>query len=107
MMSYSSLTLERTPASDPEAPPMERTRLSSKGQIVLPKAVGAAKQWTEGTEFPVEIVADGVLLKPMRAFPPTRLDDVAASVRWRGRPRSLADMERAIAAGARAGRDRR
>ena len=59
MMSYFRLT-----ASPDGHPPMEKTRLSSKGQLVLPKALRDARNWGEGTEFVVESVADGVLLRP-------------------------------------------
>ena len=37
---------------------MDTTRLSSKGQLVLPKAIREADAWTEGTEFIVERVED-------------------------------------------------
>ena len=33
---------------------METTRLSTKGQIVLPKGIRAARAWEPGTEFTVE-----------------------------------------------------
>ncbi|MDQ2962698.1 MAG: AbrB/MazE/SpoVT family DNA-binding domain-containing protein [Pseudomonadota bacterium] len=81
---------------------MDTTRLSSKGQLVLPKAIRDADDWTEGTEFIVERVPEGVLLRPVRTLPPTRLDDVIGSAGYRGPARSLADMERAIAKGVRA-----
>ena len=48
---------------------METTRLSSKGQLVLPKSIRDADNWSEGTEFLVERVADGVLLRPLRPVP--------------------------------------
>ena len=49
---------------------MDTTRLSSKGQLVLPKAIHEADAWTEGTEFIVERVPEGVLLRPVRSLPP-------------------------------------
>jgi len=81
---------------------MDTTRLSSKGQLVLPKAIRDADDWTEGTEFIVERVPEGVLLRPLRPLPATRLEDVIGCVGYRGRARSLADMERAIAGGVKA-----
>ena len=33
---------------------METTRLSTKGQIVLPKTIRASRAWGPGTEFTVE-----------------------------------------------------
>lgn len=85
---------------------MDRTRLSSKGQLVLPKAIRDADGWTEGTEFLVERVAEGVLLRPARPFPPTRLEDVIGIARYRGPVVTVDDMARAIARGVKARRGR-
>lgn len=76
---------------------MEKTKLSSKGQIVLPRAIRAAHNWKPGTEFVVEEAEDGVLLKPLTPFPPTRIEDVAGMARYKGRRLSLKDMDRAVA----------
>jgi AbrB family looped-hinge helix DNA binding protein len=83
---------------------MDTTRLSSKGQLVLPKAIRDAGEWTEGTEFTVERVPEGVLLRPVRVLPVTRLEDVIGCTGYKGRARSVADMERAIAKGVKARR---
>jgi len=101
MMSYFRLT-----ASPDDHPPMEKTRLSSKGQLVLPKALRDARNWGEGTEFVVEPVADGVLLRPAQPFPATRLEDVIGSAGYRGRPVSLDAMGKAVAKGVKARRGR-
>jgi len=85
---------------------MDTTRLSSKGQLVLPKAIRDADNWAEGTEFTVERVAQGVLLRPIRALPVTRLEDVIGCAGYRGSTRSLADMEQAIVKGVKARRGR-
>jgi AbrB family looped-hinge helix DNA binding protein len=78
---------------------MDTTRLSSKGQVILPKAVREARNWQPGTEFTVEEVDDGVLLRPIKPFKPTTLDEVVGCTGYRGPARSLDDMERAIARG--------
>ena len=85
---------------------METTRLSSKGQLVLPKAIRDADQWSEGTEFLVERVAEGVLLRPLRPVPTTRLEDVIGSTGYTGPTRSNADIQRAVERGVKARRDR-
>ena len=41
---------------------MDTTKLSSKGQVVLPKSVRDQHGWGEGTEFVVESTAHGVKL---------------------------------------------
>jgi AbrB family looped-hinge helix DNA binding protein len=75
---------------------MDTTRLSSKGQVILPKAVRDARQWRPGTEFIVEERADGVLLRPMKPHV-SRLDDVAGRLKKSGqRARTVEEMDRAI-----------
>lgn len=76
---------------------MPTTRLSTKGQVILPKSIRSARAWLPGTEFSVEEAADGVLLRPAPLFPPTELDDVAGCLRYQGKAKSLAQMDEAIA----------
>lgn len=57
-----------------------RTRLSSKGQIVLPKSLRDAHSWVAGMEFTIESTTEGVLLRPAALFPPSELDEVAGSL---------------------------
>ena len=76
---------------------METTKLSSKGQVILPKAVRDARSWEAGTQFAVEEVADGVLLRPLRPFTATTFDEVFGCLRYKGRPKTLGQMEKAIA----------
>jgi AbrB family looped-hinge helix DNA binding protein len=75
---------------------METTRLSSKGQIILPKAVRDLHHWAPGTDFSVEDSGDGVLLRPIRTSRPTRLDDLVGSLAVKGVARSPAEMDEAI-----------
>jgi len=76
---------------------MDKTRLSPKGQVILPKAVRQAHGWPPGTEFSVEEFQDGVLLRPLRLFQPTRLEDVFGCLRHEGPAKTLQEMEEAIA----------
>jgi AbrB family looped-hinge helix DNA binding protein len=85
---------------------MEKTRLSSKGQVILPKAIRESRRWRPGTEFVVEDAADGVILRPTKPMPPSRLDEVARCLNYKGKPKSLRQMESAIAAETRARRAR-
>ena len=85
---------------------MDTTRLSSKGQIVLPKAVRESRKWPPGTEFRIEVFEDGIVLRPVKPFPAARLEDVAGSIRYEGPARTLEDMERAIGEGVKERRDR-
>lgn len=83
------------------------TRLSSKGQVVLPGFIRAARRWEAGLELLVEETRDGVLLKPARSTPGTTLKDVIGSAGYRGPAKSLAEMDRAIHRGVKARSDRR
>ena len=78
---------------------MPITRLSSKGQVIIPKTVRLAHHWEPGQELVVIDTGDGVLLKPKAPFPPSDLDDVAACLAFKGKTRSLEDMQKAIARG--------
>jgi AbrB family looped-hinge helix DNA binding protein len=78
---------------------MDTTRLSSKGQVILPKAVRESRNWQPGTEFTVEEVDDGVLLRPVKPFKPTTLEEVVGCTGYRGPAKTLDDMERAVARG--------
>jgi AbrB family looped-hinge helix DNA binding protein len=75
---------------------MEKTKLSSKGQIILPKPLRDARQWKPGTEFTVELVREGVLLKPVRPFPPTKIEDVSGFLKYTGKPKTIEEMDESI-----------
>lgn len=85
---------------------METTRLSSKGQLIIPKAVRDAHGWREGTEFTVEATRDAIVLRPKRLFPETTIDEVAGCLKYDGPPVSIEEMDEAIAREARARWDR-
>lgn len=75
---------------------MEVTRLSTKGQIVVPKSIRASRAWGPGTEFVVEETEDGVLLRPTVRFPATRLEEVAGCLRAKRETKTPAQMRAAI-----------
>jgi AbrB family looped-hinge helix DNA binding protein len=75
---------------------MENTRLSTKGQIILPKNIRTSRAWAPGTEFTVEETGDGVLLRPTGRFPETSLDQVAGCLRPRRKSKTVAQMHAAI-----------
>jgi len=77
----------------PEAP---TTTVSTKGQVILPKAVRQRRHWGPGTRLVVEDTPDGVLLKPVPLFAPTRPEDVAGMLAYKGPPKTLDEMDAAI-----------
>ncbi len=80
---------------------METTRLSSKGQVVLPSGTRASRTWKAGTEFQVVETSDGILLRPLPPFVPTRVDEVFGMAHYKGRRKTLAEMDAAVRAEAR------
>ncbi|ODU56542.1 MAG: hypothetical protein ABS99_05795 [Acetobacteraceae bacterium SCN 69-10] len=73
----------------------ETTRLSSKGQIVLPSSIRNAHQWKAGTEFQVQETQEGILLKPLAKQAASRIEDVAGCLKAKRRV-SLAEMDAAV-----------
>jgi AbrB family looped-hinge helix DNA binding protein len=76
----------------------QTTTVSTKGQVILPKAIRDRLKWIEGTRLTVEETEAGVLLKEAPVFEPTKPEDVAGSLRYKGRPKTIAEMDAAIAA---------
>jgi AbrB family looped-hinge helix DNA binding protein len=74
---------------------METTRLSTKGQIVLPKAIRTSRAWGPGTEFTVEATRDGILLRPASRSPETELDQVFGCLRSKRTSKTPAQMRAA------------
>jgi AbrB family looped-hinge helix DNA binding protein len=77
------------------------TTVSTKGQVILPKAVRDQKKWAAGTRLTVEDREDGVLLKAAPLFAPTEIDAVCGSLRFEGKAKTIEEMDAAIAAEAR------
>lgn len=74
------------------------TTVSTKGQVILPEAIRQRKNWAPGTRLVVEDTPEGVLLKAAPVFTPTRPEDVAGMLAYRGRPRTIEEMDSAITA---------
>lgn len=85
---------------------METTKLSSKGQVILPKHIRTAHKWLPGVEFVVEDTPEGVLLRPLKPFMPTRIEDVLGCAGYEGAAKTIEEMDAAIARGVKAAHDR-
>ncbi|WP_353430161.1 AbrB/MazE/SpoVT family DNA-binding domain-containing protein [Paracoccus denitrificans] len=82
------------------------TTVSTKGQVILPKAIRQRRDWDAGTRLVVEETPEGVLLKRAPAFAPTRPENVFGMLPFAGEPKSLEDMEAGVLAEARRRHDR-
>jgi AbrB family looped-hinge helix DNA binding protein len=74
------------------------TVVSTKGQVILPKAIRDRRHWSAGTRLTVEDTAEGVILKPAPLFAPTTIDEVFGALRHDGPPLSPEEMDAAVAA---------
>jgi AbrB family looped-hinge helix DNA binding protein len=79
---------------------MQLTSLSSKGQVIIPKAMREARHWQAGTRLEVTDTAEGVLLKPVQAQNKAALPQGLAAIRSRiaytGPTRSIQEMNQAV-----------
>ncbi|MBI3371502.1 MAG: AbrB/MazE/SpoVT family DNA-binding domain-containing protein [Betaproteobacteria bacterium] len=71
---------------------METVKVSSKGQIVIPKALREAGHIQAGTELVISAVAEGLVLTPAQRIAPTRVADGLGMLAKPGR-RKLKDGE--------------
>ena len=80
-----------------------QTVMSSKGQVVIPKAIRQSLGLEPGQPFLLESTDEGILLKPVSLdFPGTSLEDVAGCLAREGQdPVSIEEMDAAIRRGIR------
>lgn len=77
------------------------TTVSTKGQIILPKALRQRREWQAGTRLVVEETPEGVFLRPAPDFAETRPEDVFASLPHKGKPKTIEEMDAGVFAEAR------
>ena len=65
---------------------MDRTRISSKGQIVIPKLVRERHRWKPGTELAVIDAAGGVRIEALRPGKTLGARDVFGCLQHKGKP---------------------
>lgn len=75
-----------------------QTKMSAKGQVVIPKGVRDRLRWTEGAALEVVEREDGVLLRsPSPKRERITIEEFRKRVApYKGKPVSLDDMEQAI-----------
>lgn len=72
------------------------TTISTKGQVILPKAVRERRDWNTGTKLIVEETPEGVLLRRAPAFKPTPQGSAFGMLKYEGKPKTLEEMEEGI-----------
>ena len=79
---------------------MQMTLMSSKGQVIIPKAMRDARQWRAGTRLEVTDTAEGLLLKPVqpqqKAALPQGLAAIRSRIAYAGPTRSVEEINEAV-----------
>lgn len=75
---------------------MQTTRLSSKGQVIIPQSIRESHKWHSGVEFAVLETDQGILLSPIKHFKTTSIQNVLGCAGYKGRKKSLKDMQTGI-----------
>lgn len=72
------------------------TTVSTKGQVILPKAIRDLRRWPAGTRLVVKDTPEGVLLTQEPVFPPSRMEDVYGMLKYDGPPVSIPETDAAV-----------
>ncbi|MHB8414067.1 MAG: AbrB/MazE/SpoVT family DNA-binding domain-containing protein [Acidiferrobacteraceae bacterium] len=64
---------------------MDTVKVSSKGQIVIPKAIRESHHIKAGTELVISVAGDALRLTPVPAWDKTSIKEVAGILYRRGR----------------------
>ena len=77
-------------------PSRATTTVSTKGQVILPKAVRDQLQGPAGARLEVEALEDHVILRRAPLFPPTSIDDVFGSLKTSRPSRTIEEMDAGV-----------
>jgi len=75
-----------------------QTKVSTRGQVVLPKAIRDKRRWKAGTRLTVEDRPEAVLLKPVEKKKKLTIDDLRGIVKYKGPPHTIEEMNAGIVA---------
>ena len=73
-----------------------QTTLSSKGQIVIPRQIRQNHGWQAGRSFTIIDKDNTLILEPISTKTTTTLEDVIGCAGYRGKKKSLAQMDAGI-----------
>ncbi len=76
-------------------------RMSSKGQIVVPREAREKRGWGEGTVLEIVETSRGLLVRRPTDTGSVSIDALVGCIPYRGPKHSVAEMERAVLAEAR------
>jgi AbrB family looped-hinge helix DNA binding protein len=73
-----------------------KTTLSTKGQIVVPKAMRDQKRWQAGTRLVLKDTPEGILITPEQAKKIYTGDDIIGILQYDGPPVTIEQMNEAV-----------
>ena len=80
---------------------MLQSKFSTKGQVIIPKPLRTAHNWQAGQRLQFIDTPDGILVKSDPAtFKQTSIEQVAGCLQYKGKAKSITEMNEAIARGA-------
>lgn len=75
---------------------MDTTKLSSKGQVIIPKSLRNAHHWETGLELVVIDTGDGILLRPKTPFEASVLAEVSGLLKRQVQPKTDEEIKAAL-----------
>lgn len=78
------------------APLRQTTVISTKGQVILPKAIRDKLRWEAGARLVVKETASGVLITRENPFRPTALKDVVGRLKSDGPAKTIEEMREGV-----------
>lgn len=85
-------------ANTPKTATLLTTTLSTKGQVVIPKAVRDAMAWPDGMTLAIEPHAQGVLLSAAKHyFAPSDPETILGCMNYKGPALSLDEIDKKLA----------
>jgi AbrB family looped-hinge helix DNA binding protein len=75
---------------------LSKTTLSTKGQIVVPKAMRDQKRWQAGTRLVLKDTPEGILITPEQTEKIYTVDDIIGILKYDGPPVTIEQMNEAV-----------
>ena len=76
---------------------MAMTVVSTKGQVIIPKAIRERHGWRAGTELQIVERGDSIVIRAHQDVPRTTLAEVLGCLPYRGPAKTIAQMDAAVA----------
>ena len=80
---------------------MASTRLSTKGQLIIPRPILDRLDWPPGTRLEIDVRGDRVVLRRPTAVPRCEPEEAYGCLAWDGPPLSVENLDEAVTAEAR------